>query len=558
MKHTGAPAQVLAWMLGLLMSVLATSAAAQSGPEALHALFAEWRDFEHPPALNGAPDYTAERFARDYPEFKALRGRLEAMDISDWPLAAQVDWHVVRAEMNGYEFNQKVLKPWVRDPAFYQSIWAARSDVPAHEGPTHHAVLELWTYSFPLSPSEERRMLSELRVIPPLMRQARQNLQGDARDLWRAGIRNIEQQAVLLERIRGLVDPASPAMNAAIDEALAETEALVSWLQEQLPQKTAPSGVGRALYSWYLQQVHYVPMNWAEEEELLRRELERAWSSLKLEEHANRKLPPMQAVETPEAMAALADRKASEFMRWLIEEDILEDKPYLEPALREHLVSFVPADERNFFYITTHFDPTPLYTHFYHWFDLAQMDNEPHPSPIRRGALLYNIFDSRNEGTATGVEEMFMHAGLYQDNPRSRELVWIMLAQRAARGLGSLYAHANEMDMAEASQVHVKWTPRDWMENEPELLQFEQHLYLRQPFYGTSYVTGKYLLERLLAVRTEQTEGSDYTLKDFFTEFNAAGSIPMSLVHWQLTGEDADIRRIMDTAVPLDTLLEGE
>ena len=43
-----------------------------------------------------------------------------------------------------------------------------------------------------------------------------------------------------------------------------------------------------------------------------------------------------------------------------------------------------------------------------------------------------------------------MHAGLYDDSPRSRELVWILMAQRAARGLGSLYAHANEMTMEEA------------------------------------------------------------------------------------------------------------
>ena len=32
-------------------------------------------------------------------------------------------------------------------------------------------------------------------------------------------------------------------------------------------------------------------------------------------------------------------------------------------------------------------------------------------------------------------------------------------------------------------------------EVEKELLLFEQHLYLRQPGYGTSYITGKYLLE---------------------------------------------------------------
>jgi len=219
----------------------------------------------------------------------------------------------------------------------------------------------------------------------------------------------------------------------------------------------------------------------------------------------------------------------------------------MDPALREHLGEFVPEDERNFFRIVSHYDPLPLYSHFYHWWDLAQMREEPHVSPVRRGPLLYNIFDSRNEGTATGVEEMFMHAGLYKDNPRSRELVWIMLAQRAARGLGSLYAHANEMTMAEAGTVHVEWTPRGWMGNEPELLKFEQHLYLRQPGYGTSYVTGKYLLERALAKRSKQMEasGEDYTLADFFGELNAAGNIPIALVQWQLTGDDSDIRRMM-------------
>ena len=103
--------------------------------------------------------------------------------------------------------------------------------------------------------------------------------------------------------------------------------------------------------------------------------------------------------------------------------------------------------------------------------------------------------------------------------------------------------------MAEAGTVHVEWTPRGWMGNEPELMKFEQHLYLRQPGYGTSYVTGKYLLERLLAHRTKQMEaaGEDYTLADFYGELNEAGNIPTALVQWQLTGDDADIRKMLES-----------
>ena len=186
-----------------------------------------------------------------------------------------------------------------------------------------------------------------------------------------------------------------------------------------------------------------------------------------------------------------------------------------------------------------HYDPLPLYSHFYHWFDLAEMEDNPHSSPIRREALLYNIFDSKSEGIATGVEEMFMQAGIYEDSPRSKEIVWIMLAQRAARGLGSLYAHANTMTMEEAGVVHIKWTPRGWMDTEPHLLKFEQHLYLRQPGYGTCYITGKHLVENLMAKRIKQLEsvGEDFVIKDFLEEFNGAGNIPVELVRWEITGE---------------------
>ena len=542
-----------AHVLAGLVLLTAASAHAQTRSTSyddLVQLFHDWRELESPPLLDGAPDYTAERFEATYAELPEYRARLNAIDVAGWPVEQQVDWHVIHAEMNGFDFNHRVLQPWVRDPAFYQSIWTARSDVPAHEGPTHHAVLELWTYDFPLSEEERARMIRELRVIPPLMRQARRNLTGNARDLWIAGTRNIRRQRTVLDEMESMVSSSGSAeLSEAIADAQAATDELVAWLESEAPSKTGPSGVGKDNYTWYQQNVHYVPLTWEDEVMLLTRELDRAWSSLKLEEHRNRDLPPQVAVTSPAEFDRLADEAATRLMEFLEERDVMPVKDYMDPALREHLGSFIPANERNFFYIITHYDPTPLYTHFYHWFDLAQMREEPHPSPIRRGALLYNIFDSRNEGTATGVEEMFMHAGLYDDNPRSRELVWIMLAQRAARGLGSLYAHANEMTMAEAGTVHLKWTPRDWMGNEPELLQFEQHLYLRQPGYGTSYITGKYLLERLLAHRTEQMETSreEYSLSEFFGELNAAGSVPISLVHWQLTGDDTDVVNMLES-----------
>jgi hypothetical protein len=167
------------------------------------------------------------------------------------------------------------------------------------------------------------------------------------------------------------------------------------------------------------------------------------------------------------------------------------------------------------------------------------MDTEPHKSEIRKGPLLYNIFDSRNEGTATAVEELFMQAGLYDDSPRTKEIVYIMIAQRAARGLGSLYAQANEMTSEEAGSIHSEYTPRGWMKTEKELLIFEQHLYLRQPGYGTSYITGKYLLESAMAdyARLQESKEIPFVVNDFFDTLNSIGNIPMALGHWQMTGK---------------------
>jgi hypothetical protein len=511
--------------------------------EDLVTLFKEWRTFEKPPVREGAPDYTEATFKTRWSEFEGLRKKLKSIDTTAWTIPNQVDWMIVWAEMNGYDFNHNILKPWVRDPAYYKSVWTYKSDVPAHEGPTHHATTELWTYEFPLSSEERLRLINDLRVIPPLNAQAKQNLTGNAKDLWITGIKDIRTQSEVLTGLKEQ-DALSgdTQLLAIIEEAINATDDLVSWLQEEAKSKTGPSGIGKENYTWYLQNVHL------DEVMILKRELARSWSSLKLEEHRNRNLPELKDADSPEAYDQMAEEGAQSLMSFLEEQDMLTIKPYLEPALREHLGSYIPKEERNFFRIGQHYDPRPLYSHFYHWFELARMENEPHASPIRKGPLLYNIFDSRNEGTATAVEEMFMQAGLYDDSPRTKEIVYIMIAQRAARGLGSLYAHSNEMTMEEAGGIHSEYTPRGWMKTEKELLIFEQHLYLRQPGYGTSYITGKYLLEDAMAeyARLQELQGKSFVVQEFFDDLNSMGNIPIALGQWQMTKSKDHMRSIVE------------
>jgi len=507
-------------------------------------LFHEWRAFEQPPMLNGAPDYTAASQARRQATLVEFRKRLAAFAIDDWPVAQQVDWYLVQAEMNGMDFDIRVLQPWARDPAFYTTVWTEESDTPAHEGPAHHDLVELWSYRFPLDEAAESRLAAGLAVIPPLLEQARGNLTGNARDLWVAGKGKLRGQSQALQDLAGQTAEAGPGLREAIAAARRATDGFVTWLEAQSANKTGPSGIGKDNYTWMLQNVYLVPMTWDDEVDLLQRELYRALASLELEEHHNRKLPPMVPIASEEEYRQRADAAVKRFTAFLRDQEVLPPYPYIEPALGAHTGSFVPAASRTFFATVAHYEQLALWSHWYHWFDKGHMAFAPNPSPVRQGALLYNIWDNRSEGLATAFEEITMHAGLYDDEPRARELVWIMLAQRAARGLASLYAQANDFDLQQARAFQVAWTPRGWMRADLDLVGFEQLLYLRQPGYGTSYVTGKYLIDRLLAAYGRR-HGEAFRLADFFGELDRVGVIPVALVQWEMTGDDSAVPEVV-------------
>jgi len=502
---------------------------------ALLALYQDWRAFERPQMREGAPDYSAKAMARKQAELATYQARCAAIDASHWTIAQQVDYQLVRAEMNGLDFDLRVLKPWERDPAFYHTLKTEQSDTPSHEGPNHYGLVELWTYSFPLSAADAQRLARELSVIPPLLKQARGNLTGNAHDLWITGTGTMKLQLDELRDLEAKTTQSAPELKKAIGAASAATREFVSWLESQASAKTGPSGVGKENYTWSQQHVHLLPLTWDEEVTLLRRELARAHSALAFEEQRNRGLPELKPAQSAAEYHARAEAAITKYMAFLKDREMLRIEPYLDPAMRAHIGDYVPEAQRNFFQIASHIEPMTLFAHFYHWFDHAWMVHEPNASPIRRGPLLSNIWDTRSEGMATAMEELILHAGYYDDNSRAREIVWIMLAQRCARGLASLYAQANEFDVARAKAFQVEWTPRGWMRPDLDLLGFEQQLYLRQPGYGSSYVTGKALIDELIKDRAHQL-GKDFSVRGFFDELNSVGLIPVSMIQWQLTG----------------------
>ena len=123
---------------------------------------------------------------------------------------------------------------------------------------------------------------------------------------------------------------------------------------------------------------------------------------------------------------------------------------------------------------------------------------------------------------------------------REWELIYVLVGQRAARALGDLMMHANRFTLEEAARFAVANTPRGWLRENAATVWGEQHLYLQQPAYGTSYLIGKIQGERILMDRHREL-GDRFSMKQFMDAFNAVGLIPISLVRWELTGDGSEI-----------------
>jgi hypothetical protein len=515
--------------------------------EELVAFFQEWREFQHPRIVDAVPDYSADAMAAQQRELADYQARLAAFDTTGWSVTEQIDVHVIRTEMNGLDFDHRVTEPWARNPAFYMMIFTAQSDVPAHEGPVVYGWIDTWKYDYPLSEDDAAELATRFGTIPALLDQARTNLVGDGRDLWRGGIRSMQGQVRDLAAYVSQVEGTSADLDRALQAAIQATEEFLAWMEGKAPSKAGPSGVGIENYNWYLKNVHLLPYTWADLMAIHRRELARSHASLALEEHRNRNLPEQTRISSSADYNRLFNKAVDDYVAFLGENEILTMRDYMAPSLRERIGRFQPVrseDElRGFFSEVSYRDPLTMRTHGHHWFDLAMMAEEPHPSPIRATPTLYNIWDSRAEGTATGMEEWMMNAGLFDDNPRSRELIYILIAQRAARGISGLLLHANEFLMEDAAKFAAEGTPRGYMPEDSDTVLGEQYFYLQQPYYGASYLGGKHQIEQFMAERIADL-GDDYSIKRFMDEMEGSGLIPVSLIRWEITGRDDQVREM--------------
>jgi uncharacterized protein (DUF885 family) len=543
-------------MAVLPVPVLAAPAPAAGGPETpqaqqpagydrLVALHAEFRGIVAPPMVGDVPDYSPAAMARQHDRLKMLMARLRAIDDSAWPIPARVDYMLVLAEMNGMDFQHRVVRPWQRDPAFY-------STTNLGFGPKMHGAIAL--PRLPMAKGSVAAMVRRLNAVPEALRQARVNLTDPRGDLARLAIQQKQVEINVYGELADRAAKVQPELVAPARRAQAAAADFKRWLEGIEASLPAHGGVGRDNYAWYLKNVLLLPYTADEVALIGEREYQRQVAFLKIEEHRNRAIPMTEPVQTREQFDAKRREEDEDLLRflrdgqWMTIPDYvrhdLEEGPYVFPFERDPARPglFDPPLNLHFFFQAEFRDGRPLRAHNLpgHAFDGLQAARDTRP--IRGGQRLFFVNGLRNEGWAFYLEEFILQAGMLEDRPKTREIDYILGAKRAARILPELKMQANEWTWAEANASLIQRTPK-WMKPGDAVAQFDIELYLRQPGYGIGYYMGKIELEKLLA-DVAMIEGEGFDIKSFHDRFRAAGSIPISLIRWEMTGRDDEIRRL--------------
>ena len=479
------------------------------------------------------PDYGSGAMAARLRELRDFQDALDEFAVTAWPLDQQVEFLAVRARMDQEEFTLRVSKPWSRDPGFYVD-----------------RMLRLTFTELPVEGDARAEFVRQLAAIPGLVAQGKSNLVEVAADYADLAIFNLDNSDGvghgypyraepppgvlgwyddLLERAR----IRQPELVERIEVASTAVESFRDWLIANRPDMTADAGVGKEAFDWYLKHVKLMPYTSNEIVTLGQRELDRLWALYALERHRNRSLPEIEISGSAAEYQSRIEATDRLIRRFLEEEAIITIPDYIG-ELSTNVPWIVRDGGPNFWEQVQFRNPTPDHLHAVipgHRFDAVVERNNPHPV---RGRL---TDDARVEGWAVYLEEAVMNAGLLDDQPRVRELIYLFGIFRAARMPADVWLQLNEMTAEEVADYWIERVP--YLDR--DVARVDAEIYLRRPpGYGLGYTTGMLQMQALLAERKRQL-GDAFSLKDFHDELMAAGRLPLSLIHWEMTGDDDDI-----------------
>jgi hypothetical protein len=500
-------------------------------------MYQEFQKFRRPEIIEGVPDYNPAAIQAKEKGLESFRQRLSSISHQDWTVAEKIDYLLVRAKFNELDFQLRVTRPWARDPGTYVDM-----------------VSRIPFADTPLSEKSKGNLQNRLKTVPKILEQAKLNLTTVAKALAEITIRRLERSdGVNQGEPRREVPPEgvigwykefiqrlskhNPELLGDARTALSSVEDFRDWLKTNKNRMTAPVSIGLDNYNWYLENVRLMPYTVEDILKIAEVELYRTLTFLRIEQHRNRYLPEQEPASTAEEHERRV-REAETLIRSFIDKhDLLTIPDYMPPQFDTDAFWIVrPGGKRHFWEEITYRDPLNNHIHASipgHRFDNLIQRRNKHPIRGRYGD------GGRAEGWTFYLEEMFLQAGLLDDRPRTKELFYIAQLKRVLRVPAEIKMQTGELTLEQAIQFLIDEVPL----MEENLARYDLQIYLRQPAYGMTYLAGKVQFEKLLSDRARQL-GKEFDLGKFHDEFLAAGSIPITLIRWEMTGLDDEVKKL--------------
>ena len=502
---------------------------------------------ERPGGLRDWSRASIDRRRKDLEQFDAT---WKNIDPRTWPVSKQVDYKLVGSALSRVRWELDFNPRWKRDPNFYIEQ-------------TLTALAEALTIPAPYDEARSREILTRVENIPPILQQGAENLEKPTAPFATVAINNLDG---IRERLRKMasslggsttVDPEK--LNSACEGAADALEKFQKQLKQKLPGLPQQTALGRDAYIWFLRHVALMPFT---PEELLamgRQEWNRAVAFESFEKNRNKEVPPLKIVDNTDKWIRDAAEKELSIRKFLVERGILsvpdwvrhytlrptpeylrflgfgENDDFTGPSrLNENCVRYVPesSDKLGYFWRATAMDPRPITVHEGipgHYFQLCL--SWKHDDPIRR-----HYYDSdANEGIGFYAEEMMLQAGLFDDSPHTREVIYNFMRLRALRVEVDVKLALGEFTLEQAAKYLHEKVPMDEQTARQEALAFSTG-----PGQAITYQIGKLQIMKFLAdVRMQQRE--KFNLRAFHDFVWKNGNVPIALQQWELLGDASNV-----------------
>jgi uncharacterized protein (DUF885 family) len=140
-----------------------------------------------------------------------------------------------------------------------------------------------------------------------------------------------------------------------------------------------------------------------------------------------------------------------------------------------------------------------------------------------------------NEGIGFYAEEMMLQAGLFDDSPHTREIIYNFMRLRALRVEVDVKLSLGEFTLDQAAKYLHEKVPMDDSTAHEEAIAFATG-----PGQALTYQIGKLQITKLLAEARMQ-QGEKFNLRAFHDFVWRNGNVPLSLQRWELLGDPGDV-----------------